>query len=365
MKLPTQLAWIKQHYEKVILLVVLLGLTASAVVLGLRFPARVVGLQEMGVPVEAKEGQEVKAIDLDVFSGGLAQLDAPLHIDDAAGLLYSSELRVYCIQCGKWIEYRAETCPFCGQEQPKLVASPDVDTDGDGIPDVIEEKWGMDAYDPRDAHLDHDGDGFTTLEEHLAGTDPFDPKVFPSIFVKLRLLGVTTQTFKLRFLAVQKLAENQERYQINARTLDRTYFAKLGGTVEGYKVESYDKENDTLILRQGDAVRRLGRGKIIEDDQMVVQFQFLLDGSQIACKVNEAFELRDRKAKVVEVLPGRKSVRIVTEPDNREYVISMITPDEQGVIDLRSSAPVGADGSGADHPPATDAATSPAAAGFQ
>jgi hypothetical protein len=60
---------------------------------------------------------------------------------------------------GGWPEYR----PGDG---------PDVDSDGDGMPDWWEKKYGLDPNDPSDAAKDKDGDGYTNLEEYLNGTDP-------------------------------------------------------------------------------------------------------------------------------------------------------------------------------------------------
>ncbi|MFO7990976.1 MAG: NosD domain-containing protein [Thermoplasmata archaeon] len=50
----------------------------------------------------------------------------------------------------------------------------DNDIDGDGMPNLWEEKYGLDPYDPGDAGLDLDGDGLTNLEEYNKGTDPND-----------------------------------------------------------------------------------------------------------------------------------------------------------------------------------------------
>ncbi|MEA3222028.1 MAG: PKD domain-containing protein [Thermodesulfobacteriota bacterium] len=53
------------------------------------------------------------------------------------------------------------------------------DQDSDGIPDDIEESWGLDSFDPMDSLLDLDGDGVVNLVEYMEGTDPFDPSDRP------------------------------------------------------------------------------------------------------------------------------------------------------------------------------------------
>ncbi|MEO6740998.1 MAG: S8 family serine peptidase, partial [Chthoniobacteraceae bacterium] len=49
-----------------------------------------------------------------------------------------------------------------------------LDSDGDGIPDYWETRYGLNPADPADAALDTDGDGLTNLQEFLGGSNPLD-----------------------------------------------------------------------------------------------------------------------------------------------------------------------------------------------
>ena len=55
---------------------------------------------------------------------------------------------------------------------PAYRGEPVKDTDGDGIPDWWEEKYGLNPNDPSDAAKDCNGDGYTNIEKYLNGLDP-------------------------------------------------------------------------------------------------------------------------------------------------------------------------------------------------
>ena len=59
------------------------------------------------------------------------------------------------------------------------VLNPNLDADGDGIPNGYEQAHGLDPLNPADASADNDGDGFSNLQEYLAGTDPNDAASTP------------------------------------------------------------------------------------------------------------------------------------------------------------------------------------------
>lgn len=60
-----------------------------------------------------------------------------------------------------------------------------LDTDGDGIPDLVEEEHGLDSTDKSDSGLDKDGDGKSNVAEYILGTDisTFDASFNPQIKV--------------------------------------------------------------------------------------------------------------------------------------------------------------------------------------
>lgn len=55
---------------------------------------------------------------------------------------------------------------------PEYKGMPYKDSDGDGMPDAWEIKYGLDPSDPSDAVEDCNGDGYTNIEKYINGIDP-------------------------------------------------------------------------------------------------------------------------------------------------------------------------------------------------
>ena len=57
------------------------------------------------------------------------------------------------------------------------------DIDGDGIPNSIEEKYGLDMFNPKDAEEDTNQNGFTNLYDYQLGLNPI--REYPKLFIDL------------------------------------------------------------------------------------------------------------------------------------------------------------------------------------
>lgn len=55
---------------------------------------------------------------------------------------------------------------------PEYKGTPYKDSDGDGMPDAWETKYGLNPNDPSDAVKDMNGDGYTNIEKYINGIDP-------------------------------------------------------------------------------------------------------------------------------------------------------------------------------------------------
>lgn len=138
----------------------------------------------------------VAAVDMAAFNAAARLVKSPAVVAELSGKdpsFLAGERRVKCTKCAKLIPGDVKAfpaCPFCGekQEEEKKVV---LDSDGDGLPDAWEKKYGLNPNDAADASADADGDGFTNLEEFQAGTDPNDrrdhPDYLDSVAVQLPL----------------------------------------------------------------------------------------------------------------------------------------------------------------------------------
>jgi hypothetical protein len=70
------------------------------------------------------------------------------------------------------LDGRLDVYGLCNAPPPQACPG---DSDCDGMPDAWELAHGLNPYDPSDANLDPDGDGLTNLEEYRHRTDPHNP----------------------------------------------------------------------------------------------------------------------------------------------------------------------------------------------
>ena len=147
----------------------------------------------------------VAPVDMSALQAATSLIRKPVllaEIDGRAESFLASERRVLC-KCGKAIsgDVRAvPACPYCGEKQQEE-KKPILDTDGDGLPDDWEKRFGLNPNDPADASADLDGDEFTNLEEYEAKTDPRDPKDHPDYLDSLKIelpLKETSMPFVFR-----------------------------------------------------------------------------------------------------------------------------------------------------------------------
>ncbi len=253
----------------------------------------------------------IEAVDMTGYAAAMKVLESPSTVVEPAetqGSFLASDRRVFCEQggsaaetkaCGLPIPFGLKVCPFCGAKQPEEVKVA-LDSDGDGIPDETEKKWGMNPNDAADADADKDGDGFTNLEEFEAGTDPTDPASHPDYLDFLKIVPPLKETpLPFFFAKVKKLPAGDKFVFENPRKKtafggNETYDAALGEKIgtSGFTVKSYVKSSRKIRIK--------GSVNSREEDTSTVTIQRASDRKEIGLVVGvRKLAALDMKAKLV------------------------------------------------------------------
>jgi len=322
--------FLKLNYDKVVVIVVLVGLLVSGILLVMQLNSGAAQMKTTQAELEAVNPIPVRPIDTTLLEKLAETMANPYQVPAGQRRMLVGELRVSSIPDGLPIPFDATVCPFTGAPQPAIVNIGDLDTDGDGMKDAWEEKYGLGKLDPTDASGDLDADGFSNLEEYLGTSDPSDPKETPPPPAKLRIAQVKMNPFKLRFLGVSRITETDVRYQLNLRTLEKTYFARMNEEVEGYTVVSYDEkgpEGPVLTLQQGDKVIKLIQNRVVDEQARTARLVFLVDGRFFTVNIGSDITLLDQTYKVVDIADDRVVIR--DEDAGKDFDIGMISEHER------------------------------------
>lgn len=347
--------WFGQNFDKLAIVVALLILIGSSVFLVVSVTKYRTDLKNAPWEKSAGTPSAAEKMDMGSYEKSLASLAKPFQVVSARQRMLTGDLRVSCVNDGKPIPYDATVCPYCRAPQPEIRDPEKFDGDGDGLPDAYETKVGLNPVDPSDAVLDSDLDQFTNLEEYSTGTDPMDPKIYPSPIAKVRLVRTFVRPFKLRFLGVSSLGADTEVYQLNLRSLERTYFAKMNDEVEGYVVTAYDAnapEGPTITLKQGDQSMPLVKGKVINQDARSAQMVSLLDKTLYRVQIGDEIMVKEHKYNVVDIKDDRVLIR--DEVSGESATVGLLSAEEKSRLQ-------GGDQTGAASPDASMQDAAPAA----
>jgi len=140
-------------------------------------------------------------------------------------------------------------CPECGQElktPPRsgsyraFIPTKD-DSDGDGIKDQEEDRFGLDKLNPYDSQYDLDGDGFTNVYEIQQGYSPLIAAQHPPFWERLRFLGMNRIVLPVKFLGIKapEGAEDANLFElqfssVNKRGRERKFSKRINDRLDRY-----------------------------------------------------------------------------------------------------------------------------------
>lgn len=330
---------LKDYYDKIILIVVLIVLLGSCLYLVLNIGSTRDKIKSMQRRQADLSASTVETVDPAWIENQMKRLSAPFESGVYSNQMITSELRVLAVgvENPMPIPYYAQKDPFTGVVQPDVKDPTKIDRDGDGLPDQFEVDNGLDPFNPSDAAADLDADGFSNLEEYQFETLLTDANDQPTPAAKLRLAAMNARPFKLRFQGVQKLPNGEKRFLLNMRTLEQSHFVKIGDQVEGYKVLDYQErieqtadgkvDRSTLTLeREGSQIELIKNVALTKHEKMAI-LVFLIDGSDYRVRIDDVIELRGKNYKIIDI--QRNEVVIRDMQTGKDTPVVQLTFDEK------------------------------------
>ena len=341
--------WLKLHYDKIIAVLMLLVLCLSLLYLAFKIGMTRKEQEEHARKIASftPSHPEAVPIDDDPYEAALTKLEGPPQIPAWTHAAFVPEARVWCIDCRMPIPWAAEVCPFCTATQPRPRESdPLWDYDRDGIPDLWEKKYGLDPSDPKDVYNDNDGDGFSNIVEFRAdpqtdltdlsrkhGTNMTDPKDYPPPENLLVLKEISGDPFDLRFRGKIVLPDKSVKFQLNVRGAERTVWAKMGDTVEGFTVVDFEEKHvkrqlrsmamtvdeSVLTLTRGEKRIPLQMNQLVPYTEFIAKIEFLLDGATYDVKLESILTVKGQQYRVKDIDSKKDIVVIVRASDGKEF----------------------------------------------
>jgi len=162
-------------------------------------------------------------------------------------------------QCKYLLAFNSDRCPFCRTPQDPI--GPDIteqdDTDGDGIPDLYEQKYPdiLDFLDPDDGRMDADNDCFLNIEEYREKTALDDPEAYPDLAVLLRVAWTGKRPLPCRFENLRKVdSDNPADWRVVLQVGKSQETVKIGDDIgkTGFKVESAASDGNSIVVTSND-----------------------------------------------------------------------------------------------------------------
>lgn len=341
----------KRHYEKIILVCLLvLFIFSMLYLLDAVDSSREITDADMRIPTKrpdyvVADPKSPEFKESEFMNSGNVWKPSVRRQEDA-GDSYSDLLKMFpvarCGKCGKLIPLsimeEEKACPLCHAKlrKPKNKFDPAAemadyrrrqdDIDGDGIPNEVERRFGMNPDDPHDALQDLSGDGFTNIYLVKNNLAPDGSSGIPPLYHRFVLREIGKIELPLMLMKVNTNGSKDDRewdLQINDLKTDKVYRSRLVRKGERIKISGKYYDINKIDLKQS-KVKKPADGSEMDVDESVVT----LSG-----------RAKDGSPEYITMQVGKKvyspAVKAVLLDTGSGYVV---TVDEGSVIRLRSKA---------------------------
>lgn len=242
------MGFLKQHIEKIAFFV-LAAVLAGSIILTMSMRA---DRPNQG-RVQVQTGTVVSSRDTSGYDEVLSRLlEQPYTLAAALGS-FTPEQRRICInpEFPALIPVDAEICPYCGVEQ----TTAEVDSSGDGIPDHLKLRWGLDPQRSDDVYQSLDGTGFSVIHQYQLGHDPVDPNDYPPHINYLRVEEINERSITFQLRGVAQPAAGVYTLQLRWRYPDardwESGFIRVGNTFGRNNEFTAEAYTESRVLEDG------------------------------------------------------------------------------------------------------------------
>ncbi|MFA6814885.1 MAG: hypothetical protein WCS73_01140 [Lentisphaeria bacterium] len=210
-------------------------------------------------------GEVLPTLDLSGFNGvGSIKdkrnlIDVISHGFSSRSGLFTPAPYVLCKseKCNHLVNIKDDICPFCKTEFDPIAkeTTMDDDTDNDGIPDLIEQKYRdfLNFLNPDDGFMDKDEDGFLNNEEYVAGTLMNDAESFPDLALLLRKIRIFKRRIPFVFSNLRTVeSDNKKDWKIMLTAGNQTLTKQLEDSVDGFKLLDINEGQNILTIQSSD-----------------------------------------------------------------------------------------------------------------
>ena len=257
--------FLREHFEKLVLGLVLTGLlvTSAFLLLGITAAGRTTrSVREQAESVSTATGGEFDAEsweDIDILKelgGALVQVAPPVPTSEDAKAnaenLMEPRRFFLCVTstCRFLLPWATKDCPHCGNKQPPKGEDVEGDDyDKDGLPNFYERLYPtfLSAVNPYDAFGDYDRDGFINLDEFEHETTPDDAADHPLLAFLLRYRRVDRRPLPIRFKSLKTNDSDDPAtwslaFQVTEGRQARNRLVRVGKSLAGYEILSVEQK---------------------------------------------------------------------------------------------------------------------------